>query len=138
MICINISITVIILPCMETHIAWLNTRLRCHRWWTPSLSLVHIPLLRYLASIAHFLGFSSIRYLYDIKKNMNNSFSVLMYYPFFNTTSLLYLKNYLTLPPITEKSVISGAKPSLLRSQQCTVLESWSQVEFLISFNIFL
>ena len=52
--------------------------------------------------------------------------------------STMYFNSYLTRPPITAKSVISGTKPSLLRSQQCTVLESSSQIEFLISFTIFL
>ena len=61
-------------------------------------------------------------------------FAVLMYI----TTSTMQFNSHLTRPPITEKSVISGTKPSLLRSQQCTVLESSSQTEFLISFKIFL
>ena len=72
--------------------------------------------------------------MYDIKDIKLFIFQSL----FLNMTSTIYFNSHLTRPPITEKSVISGTKPSLLRSQQCTVLESSSQIEFLISFTIFL
>ena len=124
---------VIIIPYMETHIASRNTHPRRHRLWTPSLSPARILLLRHLASIVHFLEFPSIWNVWH-KIYQTLHFSVLMYI----TTLTMYFNRHLTRPPITEKSVISGTKPSLLRSQQCTVLESSSQIEFLISFTIFL
>ena len=123
---------VIIIPYMETHIASRNTHPRRHRLWTPSLSPARILLLQHLASIVHFLEFPSMWNEWN-KRYQTVHFSVLMY-----IASTMYFNSYLTRPPITAKSVISGTKPSLLRSQQCTVLESSSQIEFLISFTIFL